>query len=880
MLSDWLFRARSLLRRAKVEEELDSEMRFHVARQVEAYIKAGLAPDEARRRARLEFGGIDQIKEECRDARGVRLVEEAWRDACYGARLLRRRPAFAWTIIAILALGIGANTLVFSVVNAVLLAPLPFRDAGRLVQIRETEPDVDAVPVSPANYVDIRTRTRLFEDVGTSRDEMFNLTGRGTADLVVGYHFSANFFDVLGVHPALGRVFRADEDRPGHDRVALLSHALWQRKFGGDPRSIGAPIVLDGDLYTIIGVMPPAFDYPKDTELWVPLALPPDALQNRARPFLRLVGRLRAGVTVDQARATLGTLAAQLQREHPATNTSRGLTAVSLREGLTGDIRPALLVLLGFVGFILLAACANVATLLIVRAASREHEVTVRMALGAGWSRLVRQLVTESTLLAILGGSAGLALALGGAAWLPAMFPRSVSNVNIPRIDRIAIDLPVLAFTLCATLATALLFGLVPARHLAGMARTGGLQAGAKGLAAGPGRSGLRTSLVGVEVALALLLLVGAGLMTRTFARLNARDLGFDSDGVVTARVLLPQRRYPDAASWGRFEASVVERVRAIPGVEAAGATTALPLSGWWDIVEYRVAGREAPLPGHQPSADNRRADDGYFRAMGIRLVQGRTFTQGDREGTEPVAIVNATLARRHWAGREAVGAFLELGTRARRRVRIVGVIEDVRHFGPADEIHPEIYLPFAQVPSPLIGLAVRSRGGDAAVLAAAVRHAVWNVDAEQPVSYVMTTGEMARDVLAPSRVSAILVSLFALIALALAAVGTYGLLASTVSHRTREIGLRMALGADRRGMVAMVFREAMKPVALGMMGGLIAALALTRLLERLLYGLSPFDPLTFGAMSLAVLIAAAIAAALPARRAASVDPIVALRQE
>ena len=609
MLSDWLFRARSLLRRAKVEEELDSEMRFHVARQVEAYIKAGLAPDEARRRARLEFGGIDQIKEECRDARGVRLVEEAWRDACYGARLLRRRPAFAWTIIAILALGIGANTLVFSVVNAVLLAPLPFRDAGRLVQIRETEPDwtpcrcrLPTTWTSAPGRGCSRTSGRRATRCSTSLGVVLPISSLATTSPPTSSTCwaSTRRWAACSVRT---RTARATTGWP------LLSHALWQRKFGGDPRSIGAPIVLDGDLYTIIGVMPPAFDYPKDTELWVPLALPPDALQNRARPFLRLVGRLRAGVTVDQARATLGTLAAQLQREHPATNTSRGLTAVSLREGLTGDIRPALLVLLGFVGFILLAACANVATLLIVRAASREHEVTVRMALGAGWSRLVRQLVTESTLLAILGGSAGLALALGGAAWLPAMFPRSVSNVNIPRIDRIAIDLPVLAFTLCATLATALLFGLVPARHLARHGKDRRAPGGRERTRRGTGTK--RSSYL------------AGGCRGRPGPAAARRRRPDDAD------LRAPQRPRPRLRQRRRGH-----RARAAPATTVSGRRVVGPLRGERRRARARHSRRRGSRCHHRPSSE---------RLVGHRRVSGG-WARGAASG--------ASAERRQPAGR------------------------------------------------------------------------------------------------------------------------------------------------------------------------------------------------------------------------------------
>lgn len=880
MLRDFMFRVRALLRRARVEEELDAEVRFHEARQVESLVEAGVAPDEARRRARLDFGGLEQIKEECRDARGVHVVEDTWRDACYGARLLRRQPLLTLAIVVTLALGIGATTLVFSVVNAVLLAPLPFRDAGRLVQVWEMEPEVARSPVSPANYLDVRDRTGLFDDIGTSQDEMFNVTGRGTPELVVGYRFSANFLDVLGVQPALGRGFSAAEDRPGHDRVVLLSHPLWQRMFGGDARALGQTINLDGKPHTVIGIMPTGFDYPQDTELWVPLALSAEELQDRASPILRLVGRLRPGITIDDARATLAELAAQLQRDHPDTNTSRGLTAVSMRDALAGDIRPALLVLLGFVAFVLLAACANVATLLTARAGTRKNEVALRLALGASRSRLIRQLAAESALFAGLGGAAGLALALWGTSWLPALFPRMVSNLDIPRIDRIPVNLPVLAFALGATVATSLLFGLLPARQLARRASAAALQMGTRGTAAGAQRRGMRAALVAVEVALALLLLVGAGLMTLAFARLSGRDLGFSTDRVLTARVLLPEDRYPDAVSWAAFETRMLERVRAVPGVEAAGATTTLPLSGWWGTIAYRFVGGEQPLPGHEPSADLRRADEGYFDAMGIRLVGGRNFTRGDAAGAERVAIVNETFARRHWMkGEAAVGAFLELGSQ-RRRVRVVGVVGDVRHFGPAEETHAEIYLPFAQAPSSLIGLAVRSRGVDASALADELRRAVWEVDAEQPVSYVMTTGEMSRDILAPSRVSAILVNLFALIALALAAVGTYGLLASMVSHRTRELGLRMALGADPRGVVALVLRDALKPVALGIMGGLIAALALSRLLQGLLYGVSPFDPLTFAGMSVAVLATAIVAAVVPSLRAARVDPTTALRQE
>jgi putative ABC transport system permease protein len=779
-------------------------------------------------------------------------------------------------IVATLALGIGANTAIFSLVHTVLLRPLPYHDAARLVMVWERRPQIDDgdFPVRPANFFDWKVRAKSFDDVAWSRDAMHNVTGDGEPESVIGYRFSANMFDVLGVQPAIGRAFRPDEDTPGGPRVAVLSHGFWLRRYAGNAGVLGRAITLDGQPHTIVGVMPAGFAHPAATEIWTPIALPPAIAGRRDRGVLRLVARLRPGVSRAQAQAEVSSLYEDLSARYPV---NAGVTSRVARFGDPGDAQPLLAVLFGGVGFVLLIACANVANLLLADATSRRRELAVRGALGASRFRVARQMLTESVVLSVTGGAIGALLAWWTRGGLVALFPQNISNLNLPRVERIDMGVGVFLFALAVSVGAGLLFGVLPAWSLA----RGDLQAALKD--GGRGASGSRrahASLVVLEVALSIVLVAGALLMVQSFLRLQRQGFGFEPERVLSARLLLPGYRYDGAERVAAFTTALVERLQAIPGVEAAGVTNYLPLSGWWGQTAFAIEGRPEAPSGSEPIADSRLATEDYFDAMGIRLVAGRTFTRRDARSGSPVAIVNETLARRYWPGENPVGRRILMGAGDRREaVEIVGVVGDVKSFGLEEETHAELFRPYAQSPSPLLGLAVRT-GGDPSSLAAALRQAVWSVDPDQPVRNLMPMDDLAAESLAFRRVGMMLAAGFGALALALAAMGIYGVLNYAVHVRTREIGVRVALGATRRQVARLVVRDALVMAGLGVLVGLAAAAALTSVLRSLLFGVQPGDPATYLAVA-AILLAVALAAAwLPARRATSVDPVVALRME
>jgi putative ABC transport system permease protein len=798
-------------------------------------------------------------------------------DVRYAVRVSARRPVFSLVIVATLALGIGANTAIFSLVHTVLLRPLPYRDAGRLVMVWEQRPQTEEgdFPVRPANFFDWKARAKSFEDVAWSRDAMYNVTGDGEPESVIGYRFSANMLDVLGVQPALGRAFRPDEDRPGGPRVAILSHRYWQRRYAGDVGVLGRTMTLDGDPHTIVGVMPPRFDHPADTEIWTPIALSPALAGRRDVGVLRLVGRLAPGVMREQAQAEISSLYADLSGRHPDVNT--GMTARVAAFGDTGDARVLLSVLLGGVGFVLLIACANVANLLLADATSRRRELAVRAALGASRFRVARQMLTESVALSVTGGAIGALVAWWMRDGLVALFPQNISNLDLPRVERIDMGSAVLLFACAISVGTGLLFGALPAWNLA----RGDLQAALKD--GGRGSSGSRRvhrALVVAEVALSIVLVAGALLMVQSFLRLQRQGLGFQPERVLSARLILPPYRYGDPARIAAFTGALVEKLRAMPGVERVGLTNYLPLSGWWGQATFAIGGRPAPPPGSEPTADFRLATDDYFDALGIRLVAGRTFTSRDTVGTPPVVIVNETLARRYWPGEDPVGRRIVMGRgESRRTLEVVGVVGDVRSFGLEEQIHAELFRPYAQELRPLLGIVVRT-SGEPAALGSTVRQAVWSLDPDQPVTYLLPMRDLAAESLAFRRVGMMLAAGFGALALALAAMGIYGVLNYAVHVRTREIGVRVALGATRRQVARLVVRDALVMTGLGVVVGLAAAGALMRLIQSLLFEVRAGDPLTYAAVAVILLAVALVATWLPARRATSVDPVVALRME
>jgi len=802
------------------------------------------------------------------------------RDARHAMRTLAAAPGFTAIAVATLALGIGANTAIFSICNALLLRPLPYGQPGRLVMIWETDPrQGDSImPVAPANYRDWKQRSGLFEDIGISRDVVYALSGDSREpESVFGYRFSENFFRVMGVAPALGRTFTPEEDRPGGPPVVVLSHVLWQRRYDGDPGVIGRGIVLSGTSFTVIGVMPPGFDHPGETLLWTPLALRPDHAERRDARFLRLVARMKPGVSIDRAQEDLGSIARALEIEHPETNAGRGVRVVSLRDMQVGDIRPALLALLGSVGFVLLMCVTNVSNMLLARAGGRSRELAIRMALGASRGRIVRLLLTESALIALAGGGLGLLLALWGAGAMLAMIPRGIANLGIPQIDRIPVDLKVLGFTLLVALASGLLLGVLPALRATRRAAADSLRESGSTLT--PGRKSRRMGalLVAGQTAIAVVLLVGAALMLQTFLTLRAQPLGMNPSRVMAAQVILPAHKYPDAQKRWDFLDAVLQRLSHMQETQAAGATNYLPLTGFWGTVSFTVEGQAPPRPGQEPEADNRLVTPGYFESLDIPLIRGRLFARSDTGASPQVAIVNATLARRLWGEADPIGARLNLGDSQQPSLwEVVGVVGDVRAFGAGTEIHAEIYRPFTQASSPLMAFTVRTIDPPAA-MASRMKEAIREVDADQPAT-IEPLESLASASLATRRVSAQMIGLFGALALVMAAIGIYGVMSHTVARRTQEMGMRMALGAVRRDLLFMVMRQGLWPPLAGLAAGLGGAFALTRWLGSLLYGVSPADPTVYGGVCLVLTAVAALACYLPARRAVAVDPMTALR--
>jgi predicted permease len=804
-------------------------------------------------------------------------------DFRYALRQLRRNRAFAAVAAITLALAVGANTAIFSVVNTVLLAPLPYRQVDRLMMIWERNPSrgEQAFPISAGDFTSWKQENDVFEDIAASYDNEVTLTGSGDPKMVIGYAFTPNYFRILDVAPQMGRTF-TEQEAQSDAHVVVLSHRFWRTTLHGDPQVLGKAITLDAKPYSVIGVMPPTFNYPPRTELWMPVSLAAVSGDYDHR-YLRILGRLKPGISVEQAQVRMNALERRIASLHPATEAGNETWVEPLRHQLAGDIRKPLLALLGAVAIVLLIACLNIAGLLLARAAGRRTEVSLRTAIGASRFRLVRQFLIESLLLSLPGGLLGIGLAFWCTRFLLAIFPNNVANLSIPRVQEIPLNAPVLWFALGITVLASLLLGVVPALQTARANESDALKEAGRIVGSGAPSARTLRVLTSAEIALSLLLLTGAGLMIESFRQVYRENLGFQPEHLLGMEVFLPRNRYPSEKPQTRisFLSSVLDNLRQLPDVQSVAATNYLPLTGFWGTTDFLIQGRESLDKSQNPTADSRLVTPGYFSTMGIALLQGRDFTDSDRLGSEQVAIVNSTLAHRYFGNEDPVGKVvtLEDDDSHSERWRIVGVVSDVKAFGPEEAAHADLYRSLTQVPFPLLGFVVRTTG-DPATLLKSAQLALWRVDKDQPVFDAMPMSLLASQSLTLRRTSTIVLASFATLALLLAAVGLYGVMAYSVSQRTHEIGIRMALGAKRRDVLELVLRSGMRLVLVGEVVGLAAGLLLSRLSSSLLFGVAPTNPWILGSALTVLTAVALVASYIPASRATRVDPMVALRYE
>jgi putative ABC transport system permease protein len=795
-------------------------------------------------------------------------------DLRYGVRMLWKQPGFTLVAVLTLALGIGANTAIFSVVNAVLLQPLPYGDPDRLVWMwGDIRNGGNRASVSPPDFLDYRAQNSVFEQFGASFtvDSSANLTGSGEPERLTSRLVTANYFDVLGVRPLYGRGFTAEEERFGRHRVTVLSYGLWQRRFGADQAIVGREITLNDEPYTVIGIMPPDFRAPLAAELWGPMPLDHPGMKARAAHFLRPIGKLKGGVTLAQAQSEMDAIARRLEEQYPTSNTGWSLLLVPLQERMIGNRKPALLVLFGAVAFVLLIACVNVANLMLVRAVSRRKEIAVRAALGASRWRIARQMLTESLLIALAGGMLGFLLSAWGIDLLVAF-----SAGNLPPTARISMDATVLAFTVGISVLTGMLFGLAPALQMLKVNLNDSLKAEGRGGAESLGRNHTRNLLVVMETAIAVVLLVGAGLLIRSLIRLQNVHPGFDAENVLTLRLDLSQKKYDKPEKNAAFFSQLETRVAALPGVEVVGMTTELPLSGQPNDLGFTVAGRPPVRPNEGYDADFRRVNRPIFQALRIPLLRGRHFTEQEVSAGTPVLIVSEALARAVFPNEEPLGQRLLLSPTDPPR-EIIGIVGDVSHRGLDLQKRATIYLPTHA--TTWKNLVIRTTA-DPLSLASEVRREIKTLDPELALASVKPLEQLVYESVAEPRYRTTLLGLFAAVALLLAAIGLHGVLAYAVTQRTHEIGIRMALGAKARDVLRLVIGHGIKLALIGVGLGLGAALALTRLMKTLLFDVSATDPLTFVVIALLLALVALVACWIPARRATKVDPMIALRCE
>ena len=888
-MASWRRSFRLHLKGGTVDRDVDDEIAFHVETLTAELIEEGMTPHAAREEAQRRFGDLARVRRDCveigrrrqKAKRRIEVLSELRQDAAFALRQLRFAPGLSLIAVLTLALGIGSTAAIFSVLHAVVLRPLPFPHPERIVHLWSLERGEER-SLSPGNFFAFRNETRSLEHLSALQNASFNLTGDGPPERILGARVSAGYFAAFQARPALGRVFSEAEDQPSREQVVVISSRLWHDRFGADPGVVGRPIRLNGLPYTVVGVMPASFSLRADgPQVWAPMALETEKATEFSNNYLQVFGRLRPGISLQEAQSEVTALARRLEERAPDDNKGKGALLGGFADRLVGGYRERFLVLLGAVGCVLLIACVNVSNLLLARGAARSREIAIRAALGAGRGRIVRQLLTESLVLGLAGAAAGLALAYGGVRFLVAISPPGV-----PRLEQAAIDGTALAFLLAVSLAASLAVGLMPALRTTRPDLQGMLKEGGRSLGGSP-RDRVRSTLLVTEVALALVLLAGAGLLIRSAIRLQQVEMGFDPEGVLTAQISLPSSDYPDNSRIVATAQRIVEEVEHLPGVESAAAASILPFSRWNTSSTLTIEGKVTKERSEQIDGNTRVVTPGYLSTLKVPRLRGRDFTPADREDAPRVVAINATLARMAWPGEDPIGKRLAYSSTDDKPdwLEVVAVVGDFRQGRLERAVQPELYLPLPQAVGFLqngngasVAIVAKASGkADPSTLAEPLRRAVQAVDPRLPVFDLKTMNQLRAATVALTRFNTLLLTALGLIGLVLAAVGIYGVIAYFVSQRTSEIGLRMALGATKGKVLAMIVLQAMRPVVVGLILGLGGAFVAARAITGLLFGITANDPATFTGVLVVLTAAALLASWLPARRAARVDPTRAL---